>query len=1078
MKILQASAAPAAAESEHRRLERLRLLAVLDTGPEPVFEALVRIAAAVCGTPMALISLVDEERQWFKANHGLPGWTETPRAQAFCDHAIRSAGVMEVPDATRDPRFVQIPLVTADPGIRFYAGAPIEMPSGERIGTLCVLDRQPRSLTPQQLETLADLASLTRWALLQRERVQHLAAVGDESQFQAELLASILQNLPCGLSVFDHDLHLVAHNAKFRSLLDFPDHLFQPAQPRFEDFIRHAAVRGDFGPGAIEPTVRRIVDEARQRKPQQGAREHADGTSVYIRREPMPTGGFVTTYVDLTPVRSAERALRASEERQKRALDASRLALWDLDVASDKLYLSDNWSEFLGGPPGPTVLGLQQLLDLVPAEEQQALEGALFAAIRGETDRYAMQHRVRRLDGSWAWIHSEGRVIERDADGQALRAAGTSQDVTARRASAVEAARGAAITRATLEATAEGILVLGPEREVLLHNRQFLRMWSIPGPLEGAALPELSRVVRSQLKDPIGFGQRVDAMYLRLEAGSLDLVELKDGRVFEGFVRPMPLEAGVTGRVWSFRDVTARRAAEEEVRKAKEAAEAANRAKSDFLDNVSHEIRTPLNGVLGLARLLLSEPLTEQQRKYVQLAEGSAASLLELINDLLDLGKIESGRMDLEDQPFRLDELVAQLGDLYRLRADEKGLHFVVDVDARVPKAVSGDAVRLRQILNNLLSNATKFTSQGEVGLVVGRADTGRGSDMLWFTVYDTGIGIPFDVQQRLFTRFTQADPSTARTYGGTGLGLAIVKQLCEMMGGSVLLQSEPGRGSSFRCELPLRPVKLPASPVSAPAPLPAQRQSYPTRVLVAEDNATNQIVVRGLLAQAGYANVTLVNDGQEALDAIVLGEYDLVLMDCRMPRIDGYEASRRLRATGFTAPIIALTANAAAGERERCLAWGMNEYLSKPVDPLRLAQVLAEWTGNLPLIEAPPAPAAATGAVASGESTYLYDRGVALERLGGDAELLAVALGSFRQHGPQVLAAAVAALDAGATADLHRHLHSLAGSAAMVGAQPLHAVARRMEERVGEGALQAAREELPTLQRLMDRFLEESASW
>jgi signal transduction histidine kinase/HPt (histidine-containing phosphotransfer) domain-containing protein/ActR/RegA family two-component response regulator len=639
----------------------------------------------------------------------------------------------------------------------------------------------------------------------------------------------------------------------------------------------------------------------------------------------------------------------------------------------------------------------------------------------------------------------------------------------------------AALLRATLDATADGILVVNRELEILLRNQQFLRMWKIPPHLAQAQTSELLPFIRDQLKNPEQSMRQLDALFRSADAQGFSQLECADGRVFERYTTVMHLADGTSARVLSFRDITARVAAEKEAREAKEAAETANRAKSDFLDNVSHEIRTPLNGVLGLTRLLLSEDLGERQRRYVELADASASSLLELIEDLLDLGKIESGRMELESTPFRLDELLEDVHDIYRLRAREQGLRFTLEVDPKVPQAVRGDAGRLRQVLNNLLSNALKFTAQGEFGLMVGRSVLGRGSGMLRFTVYDTGIGIPFEVQQRLFTRFTQADRATGRRYGGTGLGLAIVKQLTDMMGGTILLQSEPGRGTSVRCELPLPEAAPGDVPARAPAQTAAPAPRRATRVLVAEDNQTNQVVVRGLLAQAGYQDVTVVGDGEEVLAAVAAAEFDLVLMDCRMPRIDGYEASRRLRAQGFTPPIIALTANAAAGERERCLAWGMNEYLSKPIDPARLAQVLAEWTGQPPR-DAPAAPGTGAPAASPAASAVplhgapcAFDREQALERLGGDEELLGVALAAFRDNAPQVLQAARTALQAGAATDLRRHLHSLAGSASMVGGASLHQLAKALEAQADAGALPAVQARMHEIEALLARFLEEA---
>jgi signal transduction histidine kinase/DNA-binding NarL/FixJ family response regulator len=649
-------------------------------------------------------------------------------------------------------------------------------------------------------------------------------------------------------------------------------------------------------------------------------------------------------------------------------------------------------------------------------------------------------------------------------------------------AEASERHRSNALLRATLEATADGIVVLTPDRRVLLRNEQFLRMWNIPPEFADSDADEIIRYVFDQLQDPEEAIGRLDELLSSPYAEGFDRVDFKDGRVYERYTGPVCVQDGVPARVLAFRDITARVAAEREAREAKEVAEAANRAKSDFLDNVSHEIRTPLNGVLGLTRLLLAEQLTARQRKYVELADASASSLLNLIEDLLDLGKIESGRMELDEAPFDLHDLLRELDEIYRVRAQEKGIAFSLEVDARVPQALRGDATRLRQVLHNLLSNALKFTTQGEFGLIVGRAAASRGNDLLRFTVFDTGIGIAPEVQQRLFTRFTQADRATSRRFGGTGLGLAIVKQLCDMMGGSILLQSEPGRGSSFRCELPF--VEVPFSEL-APAPVaPRVVEATPrhaTRVLVAEDNATNQVVVRGLLAQAGYHDVTVVGDGQEALDAASASEFELALMDCRMPRMDGYEAARRLRAQGFTAPIIALTANAARGERERCLAWGMNEYLSKPVDPRQLAQVLAEWTGNVhatasvsePVSVAPSEPAAPPPPPPDASP-----RALALERLGGDEELLAVAVTSFREQAPRVMQWAADALATGAAADLRRHLHSLAGSASMVGAQAVQQLAKELEAVAEAGRLEEVGARLPRLSELLADFVSESASW
>ena len=763
----------------------------------------------------------------------------------------------------------------------------------------------------------------------------------------------------------------------------------------------------------------------------------AKGRAVWVRtlgRAEFEDGvpvRMVGVLQDITQEQASREALRQSEERLQRAMDASRLALWDLDLTTRVGYLSENWAELMGKPRQVTVTNSRSLLDRVPEHDQQRLTAALSAVLEGKSPRYDVEHQVRRDDGSMIWIHSQGRVTEHDAQGRPLRATGTNRDITARKLAELELARAATITKATLDSTADGILVVSGERDILLFNRRLLEMMNIPEGL-GATRQAWGDIVISQVKDADAYVRRIMALYAAPETESYDLLEFKDGRVFERYGRALKLEGAATGRVWSYRDITARSQANAELKRAKEAAEAANRAKSDFLDTVSHEIRTPLNGVLGMTRLLMEEALSPQQKRYVELANSSAQALLGLINDVLDLGKIESGRMEFEHVEFSMVELARELGDLYALRATDKGLQFDLRVDAAVPPVVVGDPGRLRQVLENLLSNALKFTESGLVGLDIHPAPSINGRLMLGFTVHDTGIGIPAEVQKGLFQRFYQADSSTTREYGGTGLGLAIVKQLCEQMGGRITLNSEPGRGASFRCVLPFAPAA-----VRAPAPPPSvsrtQRAPRPQRILVAEDNGTNQIVVKGMLKLIGYTNVKVVEDGQQALDAVHAEPFDAILMDCRMPVMDGYEATARLRAGGWRLPIIALTANVSEEQRQKCLAAGMDDFLSKPMDASQLAQALDRWT-------APPAEAVFAGQKA-------------LDRMDGDADLFRQVLQSFIDLAPRVLEQVGAALEEGEAAAVHRHLHSLAGSASMVSAEVLAKLAKTLEKQVLEGS-------------------------
>ena len=504
-----------------------------------------------------------------------------------------------------------------------------------------------------------------------------------------------------------------------------------------------------------------------------------------------------------------------------------------------------------------------------------------------------------------------------------------------------------------------------------------------------------------------------------------------------------------------------------ELVEARDVALSAARLKAQFTANVSHEIRTPLNGLLGMLTLLRETQLTAKQRERLTIAEASGHTLLTLINDILDFSRLESGRVDLEAIPFDLPTKIGEVAALFELQTRNKQISLDVVIAPDVPQFVTGDPVRLGQVLTNLIGNAVKFTNAGGVTVEVDCVpDAGS---RVRFRVTDTGIGIAEQDIGRIFQSFTQADSSTTRQFGGSGLGLTITRQLVELMGGEIEVHSTPGQGSTFSFSLPLERAQLPenfdADGFVEAAPLePADR----LRVLVAEDNATNQLVAKGLLEACG-CEVTVVTDGQAAVDAWARGRYDAILMDCNMPGMDGLEATRQIRAQeapGVRLPIVAMTANVDAELIEQCYAAGMDDALPKPMQLRTVRQLLARWTapGALSaLTEREPAPVDAvdTAATAAVVNTALL--GELQSALG---EALPTVIRTFIADSAVYFKELREAVLAGDSGRIRSLAHTLKGSARNVGAEQMADLADRIERLAGGSS-----PDLASLARLGDEF-------
>lgn len=439
-----------------------------------------------------------------------------------------------------------------------------------------------------------------------------------------------------------------------------------------------------------------------------------------------------------------------------------------------------------------------------------------------------------------------------------------------------------------------------------------------------------------------------------LEAGKLRMIRpSRTGDEIEylgeSFNRMVAALSAYRAAVYRSKEVLERRIHErtEELERALTASVSASKAKSDFLANMSHELRTPMSGVIGMLELLSESQMTREQRDYLATAKNSAHSLLALVNDLLDVSKIEAGKMELEEIPFELRQLARESVRGSLAAAAAKGLTLDLEIDPETPRGVMGDPLRLRQVLVNLINNAVKFTADGGVSVRIWREPGGGDpeADRLRVSVIDSGPGIPQDKLESIFEKFTQADTSISRKHGGTGLGLAITRSLVELQGGRIWVESMAGEGSVFHVELPCRAASL----LTRVETTGGEGERLPHgagsgRILLVEDNPVNQKVVVAMLRKRGY-EVDVAADGLSALDAVAMREYALVLMDVQMPGLDGLETTRRIRSDERFArlPIVAMTAHAMSGDKERCLEAGMNAYLAKPVDQRNLIRVVGE---------------------------------------------------------------------------------------------------------------------------------------
>lgn len=782
--------------SEQARLEALDRYKIIDTLPEPEFDDIVRLASEICNAPISLISLLTEDRQWFKAAIGLEA-TETPREIAFCDIAIQHKDILEVPDATKDPRFSANPLVTGGHHLRFYAAAVLETPDGYPLGTLCVLDTKPRQLNDQQRSALKILARQVMTQLELRRLVR-------EQDSTRRVYETVLFNTPDFVYVIDKDKRFryannalltmwgrTAENSVGKNLLELgyePWHAEMHEREIDEVFATKKSIKGDV--------------------PFHGT--HGRRIYEYIFSPIFTENGSVEAIAgstrDVTDRRKIEESLRFSEQRFRQLAQALPNQVWTSRPDGTLDWFNESVFEYSG-------MGFDDLADDKWAQIVHPDDARRIAPVWAESLRtgtaYETKFRVRRRDGVYRW-HIVRALPNKNEDGEVLNWIGTNTDI-------------------------------------------------------------------------------------------------------EGQVQ------------------------------AAEASEAANVAKTEFLATMSHEIRTPMNAIMGLSNILaMSKPLTDKQRQFISTLQTSADSMLALINDLLDISKIEARSVELEQIPFSINRIMQEVASMMAVRVREKDLTFTAEDDCVKSRIFVGDPTRIRQIILNLCSNAIKFTDQGNVHVAVTTQPSNQPeTEQITITVKDTGIGIAPEKMDKIFQKFVQADNSINRKYGGSGLGLTITKTLAEIMGGSITAESEPGRGSLFKVVIPLRLAEVQVSEADSSVDdviEDAVDVSVKPRLLLVEDYEPNILVATTLLQLYGY-EVEVATNGLTAFEMVKAGNYASVLMDVQMHGMNGLDATRLIRAyekanTLPHLPIIGITAHALSGDRERCLGSGMDDYVAKPYNP------------------------------------------------------------------------------------------------------------------------------------------------